>query len=111
MLVGHSLGGRAALLAVGHPAVVGAVALNPWLHPSDSADLAGRRVLVVHGEEDQVAPLGRVQAVLPRLRGAAGLELRTVPGAGHAMLRHGGVFERAASDFVVHTLLGARAGS
>ena len=38
-LVGHSLGGRAALLAGDNPAVRSVVALNPWVYPTDDADL------------------------------------------------------------------------
>ena len=34
-LIGHSLGGRAALLAAGQPTVAGVVALAPWVYPTD----------------------------------------------------------------------------
>jgi alpha-beta hydrolase superfamily lysophospholipase len=34
-LIGHSLGGRAALLSVGAPRVRSAVALAPWVLPTD----------------------------------------------------------------------------
>ena len=51
VLVGHSLGGRAALLAGEHPSVRTVVALNPWVYPTDGADLRGRDVLVGHGQE------------------------------------------------------------
>jgi predicted esterase len=55
-LIGHSLGGRAALLAAGAPEVRSAVALAPWVLPSDRpADLEGRRILIVHGARDRVA--------------------------------------------------------
>ncbi|MBC9734519.1 dienelactone hydrolase family protein [Nocardioides marmotae] len=104
-LVGHSLGGRAALLAGQDPRVAAVVALNPWLHRADDADLAGRRVLLVHGTEDRVAEPERARAVADRLRRRADVEWREVPGAGHAMLRHRPVFERAAADFLTETLL------
>jgi pimeloyl-ACP methyl ester carboxylesterase len=52
-LVGHSLGGRAALLALGRPEVRSAVALAPWVLPSDlPRGFDGRRVLFVHGTRD-----------------------------------------------------------
>lgn len=105
-LVGHSLGGRAALLAGAEPDVVGVVALNPWVYPTDDADLTGRRVLVVHGDADRIASPERAAQVARRLSRTADVEWRTVPGGKHAMLRHGAVFERAATDFVVETLLG-----
>ena len=60
-LVGHSLGGRAALLAAGEPEVAGAVALAPWVLPSDTPrGVDGKPILIVHGSRDRVAdPAGR----------------------------------------------------
>jgi len=104
-LVGHSLGGRAALLAGATPGVRSVVALNPWLVESDDADLTGTPTLVVHGDQDRVAPLARAEVVAARLARRTDLQLVVVPGGGHAMLRHGARFERLASDFVVSTLL------
>jgi pimeloyl-ACP methyl ester carboxylesterase len=105
-LVGHSLGGRAALLAGGQDDVRGVVALNPWVYPHDDADLAGRRVLIVHGTDDRVAPPGRSRAVARTLARRTDVEYVEVAGGKHAMLRHGARFERAAADFAVKTLLG-----
>lgn len=105
-LVGHSLGGRAALLGGAEPGVVGVVALNPWVYPTDTADLTGRRVLVVHGDADRIAVPERARQVAERLSRTADLEWRTVPGGKHAMLRHGRVFETAAADFVAAVLVG-----
>ena len=110
-LVGHSLGGRAALLAAGQPGVRGVVALNPWLYPDDPrqpVDLSGRRVLFVHGTDDRVAPPERARLVASRLArrsDVADVEYVEVPGGRHAMLRHGATFERAAARFAVETLL------
>ncbi|MEU5366584.1 alpha/beta hydrolase [Streptomyces sp. NPDC005925] len=61
-LVGVGMGGRAALRAAGHAAVNSALAVAPWL-PEDGVaaeqepvrQLAGRRVLVVHGTNDERA--------------------------------------------------------
>jgi len=104
-LVGHSLGGRAALLSGAAPSVRGVVALNPWLYPHDHADLPGRRVLIVHGTDDRVAPLEHATRFAERLSGTTSTQFVTVAGGKHAMLRHAGEFDRAASDFVVETLL------
>ncbi|MCW2793237.1 MAG: hypothetical protein JWO76_2335 [Nocardioides sp.] len=103
-LVGHSLGGRAALLAGGEAAVRGVVALNPWVYPSDIANLTGRRVLIVHGTEDRIADPARSASLARRLGRHTDVEYVEVPGARHAMLRYGAVFERAAADFVTATL-------
>lgn len=105
-LVGHSLGGRAALLAGGSAGVRSVVALNPWVYPSDDADLTGRRVLLVHGTDDRVALPERAEAVARRLARRADVGFVRVAGGRHAMLRHGATFERAAADFVAATLLG-----
>lgn len=105
-LVGHSLGGRAALLAGSAPAVRSVAALNPWVYPTDAPDLAGRRVLVVHGTDDRIADPARAAAVVRRMSRTTDVELVEVAGGRHAMLRHGPAFERAATDFVTETLLG-----
>jgi pimeloyl-ACP methyl ester carboxylesterase len=106
-LVGHSLGGRAALLAGAQDGVRSVVALNPWVYPTDEADLTGRRVLVVHGTRDRVADPGRSATVARSIARTAEVGYVAVPGAKHAMLRHGATFERAAASFVSATLLGA----
>lgn len=110
-LVGHSLGGRAALLAADRPAVRSVVALNPWVYPTDGADLTGRQVLVVHGAEDRVASPDRAAAVARRLSATAHVGYVAVPGGRHAMLRHGATFERYAAEFVTATLLGTEPSS
>lgn len=109
-LVGHSLGGRAALLAGEEEQVTSVVALNPWVYPSDDADLAGRRVLFVHGTEDRVALPQRATTVARRLAGRAEVSFISVPGARHAMLRHGPTFEKAAAQWAVATMLGDQVG-
>lgn len=104
-LVGHSLGGRAALLAGSAPAVRSVVALNPWVHPTDRVDLSGRRVLVIHGTDDRVASIDRAATVAERLARTADLTFMTVEGGRHAMLRRASDFERPAAEFAVATLL------
>jgi hypothetical protein len=59
-LAGIDMGGRAALHAGGHEAVTSVLALAPWLPEEDVAappepvkQLAGRRVLIVHGTNDE----------------------------------------------------------
>ncbi|MGW7268370.1 prolyl oligopeptidase family serine peptidase [Streptomyces sp. NPDC054842] len=59
-LAGVDMGARAALRAAGHTAVNSVLALAPWLPEEDVAappepvkHLAGRRVLIVHGTNDQ----------------------------------------------------------
>lgn len=99
-LVGHSLGGRAALLSAGAPAVRGVVALAPWVYPTDIAPgAADRRILIVHGARDRVASPER-SAALAR---ALGAHYVSVAEGKHAMLRHGREFVRPAVEFVLDT--------
>jgi dienelactone hydrolase len=106
-LVGHSLGGRTALLAAASRGVVSVVALNPWVYPDDDADLTGRRVLIVHGTLDRVAPIEKARAVARNLSRTASVELVDVAGGKHAMLAHGREFDRRAADFMRETLRGS----
>jgi pimeloyl-ACP methyl ester carboxylesterase len=108
-LVGHSLGGRAALLAGGQPGVRSIVALNPWVYPSDAPDLPGRDVLFVHGDADRIASPSRSAAVARAVSRTARVGYITVPGGKHAMLRHHGRFDRYAAQFATATLLGDEA--
>ena len=99
LLVGHSLGGRAALLAASEPGVVGAVALNAYLLPGDEAiSPTGRRLLFVHGTADRIASPARATAVAARLSRVTDVELVEVEGGTHSMLRHHAVFDGAAAD-------------
>ena len=106
-LVGHSLGGRAVLLAADDPAVRSVVALNAFVWPSDAPRMRGRQVLFVHGTDDRIALPDRASAVARRLAGANGVTFVTVAGARHAMLRRGRDFERFAAEYVVATTTSA----
>ncbi|HEX5090083.1 MAG TPA: alpha/beta hydrolase [Nocardioides sp.] len=105
-LVGHSLGGRAALLAGDHEAVRSVVALNPWVYPDDHAELTGRRVLVVHGLCDRVASPARARSVVRNLSRTADVEFVPVPAGKHAMVGHHREFDGRAAAFTADVLLG-----
>jgi dienelactone hydrolase len=104
-LVGHSLGGRTALLAAAEPDVISVVALNPWVYPTDDADLAGRRVLIVHGTEDRVASIEKSRTVARNLSRSTSVEFVEIPGGKHAMLAHGRDYDRRAAEFTATALL------
>lgn len=106
-LVGHSLGGRAAILAGDQRGVRSVVALAPWVYPDDGQlDLHGRRVLVVHGDRDRIASPERSAVVAEDLRRTTEVGYVRVSGGKHAMLGHHRAFDRSAADFVAATLLG-----
>ena len=107
-LVGHSLGGRAALLAAGRPEVRSVVALAPWVYADDVADaISGKRILIVHGSQDRIASPERSAALARRLSAQAEVAFITVRGGKHAMLARHAVFTGLAAEFVAATLLGA----
>ncbi len=106
-LVGHSLGGRAALLGAVDPQVRSVVALATWLSGSEPvAPLPGRDVLLVHGDADRVARIAPAAAVARRLAPSARVGFVTVRGGSHSMLRHHGDFDGLAARWVAATLLG-----
>ena len=104
-LIGHSLGGRAALLTTGDPAVRSVVALAPWVYPTDSADVTGRRVLIVHGDGDRIAQPSRSAAAARNLARTGEVGYITIEGGKHAMLRHHGRFDGYAAAFTAACLL------
>lgn len=104
-LVGHSLGGRAAILAGDDPSVRLVVALNPWVYPTDRADLSGRRVVIAHGDADRIASISRAMAVARTLQTVADVSFEVIRGGRHAMLRHHRLFDRVTVDAVTATLL------
>jgi pimeloyl-ACP methyl ester carboxylesterase len=103
-LVGHSMGGRAAVLTAGHSAVVGVVALAAWVRQDDAVDPAGTPLLFVHGSIDRVAPLGRVVALARRLNRVTRVRVEVVEGGKHAMLTGHRQFTAACTAFVTEVL-------
>jgi dienelactone hydrolase len=88
VLVGHSMGGRAALRAGGESQVTAVCALAPWTPPGEPVmHLRDQTVAILHGRGDRWVP--------PRLSAEFGVRARragarvarfTLPG-GHSMLR------------------------
>ena len=111
-LIGHSLGGRAALLSAAADGVRSVVALAPWVYPNDGSglDVTGRQILFVHGARDRVAKPSSSAAVAATMAKSAEVGHVTINDGKHAMLRHGSEFERLAADFTMATLLGASTG-
>ncbi|MGW0910579.1 alpha/beta hydrolase [Streptomyces sp. NPDC002784] len=113
-LAGFDMGGRAALRAAGHEAVNSVLAIAPWLPEEDVAappepvkQLAGRRVLIVHGTNDQ-----RTDPELSfRLAARAKKTNRDVcrfevHSDGHGLHQHRAEVLSLAEDFVMGALFG-----
>ncbi|WEH40002.1 alpha/beta hydrolase [Streptomyces sp. NBC_01218] len=120
-LVGHGMGGRAALRAGGHPAVAAVLAMAPWLPgqagppartgPEASAEpvkqLAGRRVLIVHGTNDSHTDPELSFRLAARAKKANRDTCRfEVHSDGHALREHRAEVVALAADFVRGSLFG-----
>lgn len=89
VLVGHSMGARAALRAAGNPLVQGVVGLAPWCPAGEPvAHLRDRRVALLHGDQDRTTDPKSSMVFASRAE-AAGADVATVlmRGSDHAMLR------------------------
>lgn len=105
-LVGHSLGARAALLAGNHPDVVSIVALNAYLHSSDTRlQLEGRRVAFIHGDRDRVADPLLAHAVAVGVARSSRVDFVRVRGGKHSMLTRHRAFEGSTARFVAENML------
>jgi alpha-beta hydrolase superfamily lysophospholipase len=100
VLAGHSMGARAAFRAAGHPAVRAVAGLAPWLPSGEPAgQLAGRRVLLVHGSADKVTHPGDTWAYAGRAREVTSVTAIEVRGGDHAMLRRANLWHAIAAEF------------
>ncbi|MFI0979832.1 prolyl oligopeptidase family serine peptidase [Streptomyces sp. NPDC021093] len=122
-LAGVDMGGRAALRAAGAGAVNSVVALAPWLPGAvaapDSADaadtadaepvrqLAGRRVLIVHGTNDERANPDLSLRLAARAKKSNRDVCRfEVHSDGHGMRQHRAEVRALSVDFVLGSLFG-----
>jgi dienelactone hydrolase len=106
VLVGHSMGGRAALGAAGAPNVVAVCALAPWLDGSDPVQqLDGRTVLIAHGDRERYTdPRESYAYALRAKRRGVRICRFDVPGAGHFMISQAGDWHRIVRRFVYGVL-------
>ncbi|WP_435240445.1 alpha/beta fold hydrolase [Streptomyces cucumeris] len=111
VLIGHSMGGRAALRAAADPRVTGVVALAPWCPPGEPvAQLRGSTVVVLHGDRDRLTdPHASVDLVRRAREDGVRAGALLITGGDHAMLRRGGVWHRLAGDAVAGILAPATA--
>ena len=102
-LLGHSMGGLTAICAADDPQVGAVVALAPWLSAETPAEnVAGRRVLIVHGSRDRWTSPAQSLKFARRAADLAG-EMRYVSlaGAGHFMFRKVRLWHTLATGFVL----------
>lgn len=88
VLLGHSMGARAASRVTDEPGVVGMIGLAPWLSDDDPVTaLAGRHLVVAHGSRDRItSPRASRRFVDRAAAGAASAKYLAIDGRGHYML-------------------------
>jgi len=106
VVVGHSMGGRAAIHVAGDVAVRGVVALAPWIEPGDPVNqLRGRSLLVAHGSKDVITSAASSRRFAELAAGVtepvAGVRVR---GDLHAMLLRWRTWHRLATGWTLATL-------
>ncbi|MEO6881353.1 MAG: alpha/beta hydrolase [Mycobacteriaceae bacterium] len=107
-VVGHSMGGRAALHVAGEDSVALVVGLAPWVTPVETPSmLAGQRVVLLHGTDDTITSPAASADLVRRARGVAGSAvLVRLPGQGHTLLGHGDAAGRLAAAVAMTVLTG-----
>jgi pimeloyl-ACP methyl ester carboxylesterase len=105
VLVGHSMGARAALRAAGHPSVSAAAGLAPWLPPGEPVDqLAGRRILLAHGTSDVITSPADTWAYAVRARTLTTVAEIEVRSGEHTMLWRAPLWHGLAAAFTCLSL-------
>jgi alpha-beta hydrolase superfamily lysophospholipase len=106
VLLGHSMGGRAALALLAEPDVVATIVLAPWLPPGEPrVPLGTGRLLVMHGTADRWTDPAASREYVERVDAAGGdATWVPVPGVGHFMLRRRRSWRRAVTGFLAQVL-------
>lgn len=113
-LIGTGMGARAALRAAGHPAVTAVLAIAPWLpepeallDPDPVRQLVGRRVLLVHGTNDERTDPDLSYRLAERAKKLNRDVCRfEVHSDGHGLKQHRPEVQSLVVDFVRGTLFG-----
>lgn len=102
VMVGHSMGGRAAMRVAGQPSVRAVCALAPWLPPSDPvAHLRGKTLVIAHGRADRWVPArGSLEFALRAKRVTPQTARFLLPG-GHGMLRRASAWHNLVREVVL----------
>jgi len=102
VLVGHSMGGRAALRAGGEPSVTAVCALAPWTPPGEPVmHLRDQTVAILHGRGDRWVPARLSAEFAVRARRARARVARFEIEGGHTMVRKAHRWHTFARDVVL----------
>ena len=100
VLLGHSMGARAATHVAAEPGVVGVVGLAPWFPPDEPVTaLAGRHLVAAHGRRDRITSFRATSAYVERARAVAASAAQHDMGpVGHYLLRRVSAWNDVAAD-------------
>ena len=102
VLIGHSMGGRAALRAGGEPSVTAVCALAPWTPPGEPVmHLRDQTVVIAHGRGDRWVPAKLSADFAVRARRAGARVARFTVDGGHSMVRRASRWHTLARDVVL----------
>lgn len=105
-LVGHSMGGRAAVYTGGHDSVRAVVGLAPWIEAGDPYEqLAKRDVLIAHGDIDRTTSPPQSAAYARKVATvAASVSYISIRRERHAMLRRANLWHQLTTGWVLATM-------
>jgi dienelactone hydrolase len=103
VLVGHSMGGRAALRVGDEPSVIGIAALAPWIERGEPwQHLAGQTLLIAHGDRERMTDPALSLWFARQVATVSDHVARfDVHGDGHAMLRRAGEWHALVTRFAM----------
>jgi predicted esterase len=102
VLVGHSMGGRAALRAGSEPSVTAVCALAPWTPPGEPVmPVRDQTVVILHGRGDRWVPAKLSADYAVRARRAGARVARFTIEGGHSMVRRSLRWHTFARDVVL----------
>jgi alpha-beta hydrolase superfamily lysophospholipase len=109
-LVGHSMGGRAAIYAAGHESVRAVVGLAPWIERGDPVQpVTGRHLLVAHGDRDRITSArGSAEWTRKAAGVAASAGYVAITGERHAMLHRAALWHALTTGYVLAVMCGVR---
>jgi dienelactone hydrolase len=100
VLIGHSMGARAALRVADHPLVTAVAGLAPWIPPDDPAvPLPGHWILLVHAAADRVTSPAATWSYAAQAGKSAEVTAIEMRAGDHAMVRRARLWHRMAAEF------------
>lgn len=103
VLLGHSMGARAAVAVADDPLVRGVLGLAPWFPPGEPVGtLRGKRIVAAHSRADRITSFAATEQFLARASAvAAHTQLVDMGDLGHYMIKRAGAWNTVART---HTL-------